>query len=83
MTLAAGSKSVFSPILGEFWAPKQFLVQFPPGFRPQIGFWPNPRRVWGSESVFGVILGGFWASNWFLVQSSPGLGPRVRVAGSE
>ena len=97
MTLAAGSESVFGAILGGFWAPNRFLmqssagfglqnvflVQFPPGFRPQIGFWPNPRRVWGSESVFGVILGGFWASNWFLVQSSPGLGPRVRVAGSE
>ena len=88
MTLAAGPESVFSPILGGFWASKRvfgailggfwasnrFLAQSSAGLGLQIGFWPNPRRVLGSESVFGAILGGFWASNWFLAQSSAGLG---------
>ena len=97
MRVAAGPKSVFSPILGGFWASNWFLVQFPPGFRPQIGFWCNSRRVLGPKSVFGAILAGFGAPNRFLVQSSAGLGlqigfwpnprrvlgPRVRVAGSE
>ena len=77
MTLAAGSKSVFSPILGGFWASNRFLAQSSAGLGLQIGFWPNPRRVLGSESVFGAILGGFWASNRFLAQSSPGLGLRI------
>ena len=85
MTLAAGSKSVFSAILAGFGAPNRFLVQFPAGLGLRIGFWPNPRRVWGSESVFGAILGGFGASNWFLAQSSAGFGAagegrRQRVA---
>ena len=72
-----GSKSIFGAILGGFGAPNRFLVQSSAGFGPQIGFWRNPRRVWGFKLVFGAILGGFRTPNRFLAQSSAGFGPRI------
>ena len=52
MTLAAGSKSVFSPILGGFGAPNRFLAQSSAGLGLRIGFWCNPRRVLGFKTCF-------------------------------
>ena len=60
MRVAADLNPVFGAIRGSFWTPNQFLAQSSPGFRLQIGFWCNPRRVWGFKLVFGAILGGFW-----------------------
>ena len=77
MRVAALQKPVFGPILGGFRAPNRFLAQSSAGFGLRIGFWPNPRRVWGSKSVFGAILGGFWASNRFLVQFPAGFGLQI------
>ena len=57
MTLAAGFNSIFSPIRGSFWAPNQFLAQNEGRRGLQIGFWCNPRPIWGFRLHFGVKPG--------------------------
>jgi hypothetical protein len=58
-------------------------MQSSAGLGLQIGFWCNPRRVWGFKSVFDAILGGFGTQKAFLVRGDPHFTPQQGTTNNE